>query len=467
MIYTIKGEQPIQILTDAFSIGPSSEGYVLQISSNGYDYSDLFSVGPNITRMVTGVASGSYYRLKGNASEVDINWIKNCGGGSGSGPQGAQGPQGPAGGGEGGDSHVLLSSSAIPQNLQSGDVFAKADGVYQTKIEKTDKVSYLLSLTEMKSQEDGEVWFATSNDGEICTFMQQNSVWGFYDRGAGVFYPESAFSDWAPKDGISNSNLQFIINGDDVYAVSDASEILIYISGAKPYVGTITQGMGAKVYKIVGGSEYSLPIASETQLGGVKIGSGITIDAEGRISAQGSGTADMDILNPVSALPSNSWTTWADNTFTAARETCTNDGDYLIHWNDGQNYTGARIANGAITDMPYGGSWQLGADGKYRSSEWAGFTCWTESGKLYWMGVPSVISMLDAYDTGSDKEGYVINIDANGSVRATSGGTYQVLNNNWVPLVRSESGVVNIWKGTIAEYNALGTYDNNTFYIIL
>lgn len=150
MIYTINGEQPIQILTDAFSIGPSSEGYVLQISSNGYDYSDLFSVGPNITRMVTGVASGSYYRLKGNASEVDINWIKNCGGGgSGSGAQGPQGPagsgsggtgtqgpqgpegtqgaegkQGPAGGGEGGDSHILLSSPAAPAGLADGDVWA-------------------------------------------------------------------------------------------------------------------------------------------------------------------------------------------------------------------------------------------------------------------------------------------------------------------------------------------------------
>ena len=125
MIYTIKGETPFQVLTDAFSIGPSSEGYTLQVSSDGFNYSDLFNVGPNITRMVTGVASGSYYRMKNNASEVSVNWIKNCGGGgSGSGAQGPQGPQGPAGGGEGGDSHILLASSGAPAGLTEGDVWA-------------------------------------------------------------------------------------------------------------------------------------------------------------------------------------------------------------------------------------------------------------------------------------------------------------------------------------------------------
>lgn len=97
MIYTIKGEQPFQVLTDAFSIGPSNEGYTLQVSSDGFNYSDLFSVGPNITRMVTGVASGSYYRMKNNASEVSVNWIKDCGGSGSGGGSGQQGPMGPEG----------------------------------------------------------------------------------------------------------------------------------------------------------------------------------------------------------------------------------------------------------------------------------------------------------------------------------------------------------------------------------
>lgn len=87
MRQSIKGMQPFQILASNFSIGPSNEGYTLQISADGNNYSDLFSVGANVTRMVTGVANGSYYRLNGNNSEVVINWQTQCndGGGSGSG----------------------------------------------------------------------------------------------------------------------------------------------------------------------------------------------------------------------------------------------------------------------------------------------------------------------------------------------------------------------------------------------
>lgn len=85
MIKTIQGEQPFQVLASNFSIGPSNEGYTLQISADGSNYSDLFSVGSGVTRMVTGVANGSYYRLYGNDSEVSINWRTQCSDGGGSG----------------------------------------------------------------------------------------------------------------------------------------------------------------------------------------------------------------------------------------------------------------------------------------------------------------------------------------------------------------------------------------------
>ena len=78
MITKIRGEQPFQVLASNFSISPSNEGYTLQISADGENYSNLFSVGANVTRMVTGVANGSYYRLSGNSSEVEINWRKQC-----------------------------------------------------------------------------------------------------------------------------------------------------------------------------------------------------------------------------------------------------------------------------------------------------------------------------------------------------------------------------------------------------
>ena len=107
MTYKIQGEQPFQVLATNFSIGPSNEGYTLQVSADGNDYSDLFTVAANTTRMVTDVANGSYYRLSGNNSDVSVNWRSQCtdgksGGGSGSGSQGPMGPQGfqgPAGGG--------------------------------------------------------------------------------------------------------------------------------------------------------------------------------------------------------------------------------------------------------------------------------------------------------------------------------------------------------------------------------
>lgn len=142
MTYKIQGEMPFQVLASNFSIGPSNEGYTLQISADGTNYSDLFAVGANVTRMVTGVANGSYYRLSGNDSQVAINWIKQCndggsGGGEGTGPQGPmgpqgivgpQGPQGPAGeGGEGGG-NVLHSVDDFPQDPADGDVI-NFDGI--------------------------------------------------------------------------------------------------------------------------------------------------------------------------------------------------------------------------------------------------------------------------------------------------------------------------------------------------
>jgi len=152
-IQKIQGEQPFQVLATNFSIGPSNEGYTLQISANGNDYSDLFSVGANVTRMVTGVANGSYYRLSGNNSEVSINWRTQCndggsGGGSGSGstvsvnqilsagteiaqisvdgvPTSLYAPEG----GEGGDYMVV---SELPASAEEGQLFYVPEHIQTT-----------------------------------------------------------------------------------------------------------------------------------------------------------------------------------------------------------------------------------------------------------------------------------------------------------------------------------------------
>lgn len=141
----INREQPFQVLATNFSIGPSSSGYELEISADGVNYTSLFTVGANITRMVTGVANGSYYRLAGNTDEdVVVNWRTQCndggeGGGGGTGPQGPQGPQGGVGpqGPQGQDGieqapTVLKSVNELPSDAEEGDVvslYAEGEGL--------------------------------------------------------------------------------------------------------------------------------------------------------------------------------------------------------------------------------------------------------------------------------------------------------------------------------------------------
>ena len=78
-MYTkVNGEQQVQILSPNFSISPSNEDYVLNISANGRDFSPLFAVSAGVTRLVSNVAPGSYYKLVGNQSQVVINWQRMC-----------------------------------------------------------------------------------------------------------------------------------------------------------------------------------------------------------------------------------------------------------------------------------------------------------------------------------------------------------------------------------------------------
>lgn len=85
MIITVKNEAPFQVLTNAFTIGPSPTGYELQVGATSKEFTTLFSVGANTPRMVTNVANGSYFRLKNNVGDVKVNWERSCDGGGGGG----------------------------------------------------------------------------------------------------------------------------------------------------------------------------------------------------------------------------------------------------------------------------------------------------------------------------------------------------------------------------------------------
>lgn len=106
MKITINGEQQFQVLATNFSISPSNADYTLQISADGQNFSDLFRVSAGQTRMVTGVANGSYYRLKGNGTEVVINWRTQC--------------KGEGGGGSATDCTMLKPVSSLPTDAENG-----------------------------------------------------------------------------------------------------------------------------------------------------------------------------------------------------------------------------------------------------------------------------------------------------------------------------------------------------------
>lgn len=75
MTKIITGEQPFQILAHSFSVSPSSEGYTLNFSANGTDYSAWSEATPaNDTLVVNGIAKSMWFKLSGNNSEVSITY---------------------------------------------------------------------------------------------------------------------------------------------------------------------------------------------------------------------------------------------------------------------------------------------------------------------------------------------------------------------------------------------------------
>jgi hypothetical protein len=47
-----------------------------------------------------------------------------------------------------------------------------------------------------------------------------------------------------------------------------------------------------------GGGSYTLPIATASELGGIKVGSGLSIDGSGVLTATGGGTGGAESFNP-------------------------------------------------------------------------------------------------------------------------------------------------------------------------
>lgn len=100
-----------------------------------------------------------------------------------------------------------------------------------------------------------------------------------------------------------------------------------------------------------GGGQYVLPVASQSTLGGVKIGSGITIDSGGTISAQGGGGESNyiivqslnDIQDPYEGLIAYVEAHEVEEVYTGLTLTTTEEENYVGHLYDGNGEQKAQV----------------------------------------------------------------------------------------------------------------------------
>lgn len=75
MVLKITGEEEVQILSHSFIVSPSESGYTLNYSGDGVVYTAYSDATPaNENLIVNGVAFGTYIKLVGNTSEVQISY---------------------------------------------------------------------------------------------------------------------------------------------------------------------------------------------------------------------------------------------------------------------------------------------------------------------------------------------------------------------------------------------------------
>lgn len=214
MITKIQGEQPFQVLTNNFSISPSNEGYTLQISADGKQYSNLFSVGAGVTRLVTGVAANSFYRLLGNQSAVSVNWMKTC-----------------VTEGSGAAGNELIPQESLPATADAGTVVALTNGgVYQydgtdwNPVGGSDMSAYWTSA-ETKTYADSAdtiIYNSATTHIEDVERIMSSALNEFHTQIMEVSAKTAELSAYTPTTGFST------INGS---AITDGSAIVIEAGG--------------------------------------------------------------------------------------------------------------------------------------------------------------------------------------------------------------------------------------------
>lgn len=268
----INGEQPFQVLSTNFTIGPSESGYDLYFSADGISgYSKLFTVGANTNRQVTQVAAGSYYILSGNTDEVTVNWIKECGGQGG-----------------GGGSYVLPTASEttlggvkIGSGItidENGAISAEGGSAGGPKVVYFNQ----LSKQEKKAVYDEIVAYSTADnfpagDYRFFNYNNEDDYTGYYE----LFVSRIASTVTFSAIFKGRSNTKALIRVHRLFSDGDWSN-------------DVSQ---------TGDFPYTLPTASDSALGGIKVGSGLTIDSGGTLSVSGgSAQSDYLIVDALSAI---------------------------------------------------------------------------------------------------------------------------------------------------------------------
>lgn len=176
-----------------------------------------------------------------------------------------------------------------------------------------------------------------------------------------------------------------------------------------------------------GGGGYTLPTATPTRLGGVKIGDGINVENDGTISVTG-GTGTMGPTGPTGPQGEQGPTGPTGPTGAQGEQ-------------GPQGPTGADGAEGPTGPTgPTGPQGEIGPTGPTGPQGEQGPT-----------GPSATVDIATTATTGVVKIGSGVNIDSAGTITITS------------------VNGIGFWKGTQAEYDALsGTtgYDSSTLYII-
>lgn len=74
-VQTIRGEEAFQIMAHSFIVSPSNEGYTLEYSADGQEWTAWEEETPKDEVLnVYGNGMGAFFRLKGNNSEVIVRY---------------------------------------------------------------------------------------------------------------------------------------------------------------------------------------------------------------------------------------------------------------------------------------------------------------------------------------------------------------------------------------------------------